>query len=189
MSYSGAAKAGETVRLESEAVSDVYKGTKATSKIAEVEDGINAVEVGKISESGKTSGKVWDYSKQFDIELANFNAGYEIKNVIDEDLYLVQFHSNAEVGSGRSLKYWTTIEEANGISTIDEYMDNMALLSDWGARDNVSIARIPAGTEIKYAVGTARRKVDRFETRPGGGLQILFERFNDSWVIDTRKLP
>ena len=189
MSYSGAVKAGETVRLESEAVSDVYKGTKATSKIAEVEDGINAVEVGKISESGKTSGKVWDYSKQFDIELANFNAGYEIKNVIDEDLYLVQFHSNAEVGSGRSLKYWTTIEEANGISTIDEYMDNMALLSDWGARDNVSIARIPAGTEIKYAVGTARRKVDRFETRPGGGLQILFERFNDSWVIDTRKLP
>ena len=44
MSYSGAAKAGETVRLESEAVSDVSKGTKATSKIAEVEDGINAVE-------------------------------------------------------------------------------------------------------------------------------------------------
>ena len=51
MSSSGAAKAGETVRLESEAVSDVSKGTKATSKIAEVEDGINAVEVGKISES------------------------------------------------------------------------------------------------------------------------------------------
>nr|MCR4803550.1 hypothetical protein [Lachnospiraceae bacterium] len=41
--------------LESEAVSDVSKGTKAISKIAEVEDGINAVEkagveVGKISE-------------------------------------------------------------------------------------------------------------------------------------------
>lgn len=51
MSSSGAVKAGETVRLESEAVSDVSKGTKATSKIAEVEDGINAVEVGKISES------------------------------------------------------------------------------------------------------------------------------------------
>ncbi|MBQ5558301.1 MAG: hypothetical protein IIT46_00740, partial [Lachnospiraceae bacterium] len=55
MSYSGAVKAGETVRLESEAVSDVSKGMKATSKIAEVEDGINAVEVGKISESGRTT--------------------------------------------------------------------------------------------------------------------------------------
>ena len=51
---------GETVRLESEAVSDVSKGTKATSKIAEVEDGINAVEkagveVGKISEGGSAT--------------------------------------------------------------------------------------------------------------------------------------
>ena len=138
---------------------------------------------------GSPSGKVWDYSKQFNGELSNFNDGYNIYSVVDKDMYLVQFHSGAEVGSGRSLKYWTTIEEANGISTIDEYMDNMALLSDWGARDNVSIARIPAGTKIKYAVGTARKKVGRFETRPGGGLQILFERFNDSWVIDTRKLP
>ena len=43
-------------------------------------------------QSGSASGKVWDYSKQFDGELANFNAGYEIKNVIEEDLYLVQFH-------------------------------------------------------------------------------------------------
>lgn len=80
-----------------------------------------------VDESGRPSGKVWDYSKQFDGELANFNAGYEIKNVVDEDLYLVQFHSNAEVGSGRSLKYWTTFDEANGISTVDDYMNQMAL--------------------------------------------------------------
>ena len=82
-------------------------------------------------QSGSSSGKVWDYSKQFDGELANFNAGYEIKNVIKEDLYLVQFHSNAEVGSGRSLKYWTTFDAANRISTVDDYMNQMALLSNW----------------------------------------------------------
>ena len=105
---------------------------------------------------GTSSSKVWDYSKQFDGELANFNAGYEIKDVIDEDIYLVQFHSNAKVGSGRSLKYWTTFDEANGISTVDDYMNKMALLSNWGARDNVSIAKIPAGTKIKYAIGTAK---------------------------------
>ena len=141
------------------------------------------------SKSGSASGKVWDYSKQFDGELANFNAGYEIKNVIDEDLYLVQFHSNAEVGSGRSLKYWTTFDEANGISTVDDYMNKMALLSNWGARDNVSIAKIPAGTKIKYAIGTAKEQVGAIESRPGGGLQILFEQFDDSWVLDTRPLP
>ena len=142
-----------------------------------------------ICKSDRTSGKIWDYSKQFDGELANFNAGYEIKNVIDEDLHLVQFHSNAEVGSGRSLKYWTTFDEANGISTVDDYMNQMALLSNWGARDNVSIAKIPAGTKIKYAIGTAKEQVGAIESRPGGGLQILFEQFDDGWILDTRSLP
>lgn len=149
----------------------------------------NAQTEGCENKSGKTTGKVWDYSKQFDGELANFNAGYEIKNVIDEDLYLVQFHSNAEVGSGRSLKYWTTFDEANGISTVDDYMNQMALLSNWGARDNVSIAKIPAGTKIKYAIGTAKEQIGAIESRHGGGLQILFEQFDDGWVLDTRPLP
>ena len=135
------------------------------------------------------SSKVWDYSKQFNGELVNFNAGYEIKNVIDEDLYLVQFYANVEVGSGRSLKYWTTFDEANGISTVDEYMNQMALLSNWGARDNVSIAKIPAGTKIKYAIGTAKEQVGAIESRSGGGLQLLFEQFDDGWIFDTRPLP
>lgn len=139
--------------------------------------------------SGSSFTKVWDYSKQFDGELVNFNDGYIIKNVVENDLYLVQFHSDAKVGSGRSLKYWTTFDEVNGISTIDDYMDKMALMSDWGARDNVSIAKIPAGTKIKYAIGSAREQVGPTELRSGGGLQILFEKFDDSWVLDSRLLP
>ena len=133
-----------------EDVGKAGKGLEGAAKGAESA----AEDAGKVVESGSSSGKVWDYSKQFDGELANFNAGYEIKNVIKEDLYLVQFHSNAEVGSGRSLKYWTTFDAANRISTVDDYMNQMALLSNWGARDNVSIAKIPAGTKIKYAIGT-----------------------------------
>ena len=140
-----------------EDVGKAGKGLEGAAKGAESA----AEDAGKVVESGSSSGKVWDYSKQFDGELANFNAGYEIKNVIKEDLYLVQFHSNAEVGSGRSLKYWTTFDAANRISTVDDYMNQMALLSNWGARDNVSIAKIPAGTKIKYAIGysTFRNKV------------------------------
>ena len=163
------------------------KGLEGAAKGAESA----AEDVGKVVESGSSSGKVWDYSKQFDGELANFNAGYEIKNVIKEDLYLVQFHSNAEVGSGRSLKYWTTFDAANRISTVDDYMNQMALLSNWGARDNVSIAKIPAGTKIKYAIGTAKEQVGAIESRPGGGLQILFEKFDDildkTVTIERRK--
>ena len=175
-----------------------YRGVEITSRGLTVSfltravlSGVTRIGVGKYTngiERGSSSGKVWDYSKQFEGELANFNAGYEIKNVIEEDLYLVQFHSNAEVGSGRSLKYWTTFDTANGISTVDVYMNQMALLSNWGARDNVSIAKIPVGTKIKYAVGTAKEQVGAIESRPGGGLQILFEKFYDGWVLDTRPL-
>lgn len=53
----------------------------------------------------------------------------------------------------------------------------------------MSIAKIPAGTEMKYAVGTARKQVGAIESRPGGGLQILFEQFNDSWILETRSMP
>ena len=168
-----------------EDVGKAGKGLEGAAKGAESA----AEDAGKVVESGSSSGKVWDYSKQFDGELANFNAGYEIKNVIKEDLYLVQFHSNAEVGSGRSLKYWTTFDAANRISTVDDYMNQMALLSNWGARDNVSIAKIPAGTKIKYAIGTAKEQVGAIESRPGGGLQILFEKFDDGWILDTKSLP
>lgn len=72
--------------------------------------------------------------------------------MVDKDLYLVQFHSDVKVGSGRSLKRWTTFDEANGISTKDDYLDKMAVMSDWGARDNTSIAKIPIGIKIKYAI-------------------------------------
>ena len=168
-----------------EDVGKAGKGLEGAAKGAESA----AEDAGKVVESGSSSGKVWDYSKQFDGELVNFNSGYEIKNVVSEDLYLVQFHSNAEVGSGRSLKYWTTFDAANRISTVDDYMNQMALLSNWGARDNVSIAKIPAGTKIKYAIGTAKEQVGAIESRAGGGLQILFEQFNDGWILDTKPLP
>lgn len=49
--------------------------------------------------------------------------------------------------------------------------------------------RIPAGTKIKYAIGTAKEQAGATESRPGGGRQILFEQFDDAWVLDTRSLP
>lgn len=67
-------------------------------------------------------------------------------------------------------------------------MDKMALLSNWGARDNVSTARVPAGTNVRYAIGTARAQTSAIEYRPGGGIQLLFEYFDESWVMGTRSL-
>lgn len=36
---------------------------------------------------------------------------------------------------------------------------------------------------------TGKEQVGAIESRPGGGLQMLFEKFDDSWVLDTRPLP
>ena len=188
-----AASGASTVAKEAKSTAETAKNAKAV--VGETSAAREAATVTKTetvvesaNKSSSVSGKVWDYSRQFEGELTNFNNGYKIRNVVDKDLYLVQFHSDAEVGSGRSLKYWTTFDEANGISTIDGYMNKMALMSNWGARDNVSIAKVPAGTKIRYAIGTAKEQVGAIESRPGGGLQILFEQFDSSWIIETRHL-
>lgn len=95
------------------------------------------------------------------------------------------------VGQGRSLKFWTTAEAANKFSTVEEYMNSMALLKEWGSRGTVSVARIPAGTQVKYAIGTARAQISATtgEVINGNGLQILFDEFDPTWVVQTRKMP
>ena len=40
-----------------------------------------------------------------------------------------------------------------------------------------------------HAIGTAKEQVGAIESRAGGGLQILFEQFNDGWILDTKPLP
>ena len=35
--------------------------------------------------------------------------------------------------------------------TLNDYMDKLALSKDWGNRNTVKVARIPAGIEVKYA--------------------------------------
>ena len=65
-----------------------------------------------------------NYSYKFDRELANFNDGYEIRTTVDKDLILVQYSSDAP---DASLCYWTTVDEANRITTLNDYMDKLAL--------------------------------------------------------------
>lgn len=181
------------VAIVADETATVAEVTGTASKVATVEksvanvaeDGAAAAAEGAAEASSRIS-----YSKYFDSELKNFNEGYEIKDVIDADMTLVQFHSDAAVGQGRSLKFWTSAEEANKFSTIDEYMNNMALLSEWGDRGTVSVSKIPAGTKVKYAIGTAREQANIVtgEVRSGGGLQILFDEFDPNWVVQTREI-
>ena len=140
---------------------------------------------GSWKKSGKNTTTTIDYSYKFDRELANFNDGYEIRTTVDKDLILVQYSSDAP---DASLCYWTTVDEANRIATLNDYMDKLALSKDWGNRNTVKVARIPAGIEVKYAVGTAREQLLIADPRPGGGVQYLFNQFDTDWITEIRNL-
>ena len=188
--------------LDAEKIEEIAQSVKAKSYIEDeqwtmlenafrgVVVGTNAAIAGKYYtghtgnvESGKNTATTIDYSYKFDRELANFNDGYEIRTTVDKDLILVQYSSDAP---DASLCYWTTIDEANGITTLNDYMDKLALSKDWGNRNTVKVARIPAGTEVKYAVGTAREQLLIADPRPGGGVQYLFNQFDTDWITEIR---
>ncbi len=82
-----------------------------------------------------------------------------------------------------------TIDEANGISTVEEYMDKLALSKDWGERNTVKVARIPKGTDVKHAIGTAKEQLNIADPRPGGGVQYLFNEFDENWITEIRSFP
>ena len=81
-----------------------------------------------------------------------------------------------------------TIDEANGISTIEEYMDKMALSKEWGNRNVVKVARVKKGTEVTHAIGTAKAQTKISDPRPGNGKQILFSKFDSNWITEVRNI-
>ena len=158
----------------------MYGMSKVLSKIRE------KLPWNKISnESGRES-SIMDYSNRFADSLAeDFNPGVEVRDVVKEDMILVQFSSDAP---NASLRYWTTIDEANGISTIEEYMDKMALSKEWGNRNVVKVARVKKGTEVTHAIGTAKAQTKISDPRPGNGQQILFSKFDSNWITEVRNI-
>ena len=166
---------------------EANKLAKAPKGIDGVTEGAGnlAEDVGKVVESGRES-SIMDYSNRFADSLAeDFNPGVEVRDVVKEDMILVQFSSDAP---NASLRYWTTIDEANGISTIEEYMDKMALSKEWGNRNVVKVARVKKGTEVTHAIGTAKAQTKISDPRPGNGKQILFSKFDSNWITEVRNI-
>jgi len=60
--------------------------------------------------------------------LDKFLPGYQLKQgTLDDDLILVQYHADSALGDGRSAKWWTTTDQANSFTTLDEMMQSLAL--------------------------------------------------------------
>ena len=177
----GAGNAAEDAGKAGKGLEGAAKGAESAAEDA----GKAGKTAGKVGESGRES-SIMDYSNRFADSLAeDFNPGVEVRDVVKEDMILVQFSSDAP---NASLRYWTTIDEANGISTIEEYMDKMALSKEWGNRNVVKVARVKKGTEVTHAIGTAKAQTKISDPRPGNGKQILFSKFDSNWITEVRNI-
>jgi hypothetical protein len=139
------------------------------------------------------SGQRLDYSRGYLGEKYNFidHAPKEYNGPLSKPLRIVSYHSEKKIGDGRSLKYWTPLQEGNALHTIDAVKDRFALLNEWGPRTHVSVAEIPAGTNVTFLHGRAILKEAELlsELRPGGGIQYCFKDFDPSWVKSTLEVP
>lgn len=131
------------------------------------------------------------YSEGYRKSVDCFAKAKQFEGVLSKDLMIVQYHSEKTLRQGRSLKWFTPIAQANKLSTVDQVMDKLALLSVWGSRTHVTVAKIPAGERVKFLHGRAIRQIgrDSLETVEGGGVQYRFYEFDPKWILETRKIP
>ena len=68
------------------------------------------------------------YCKGYEECKDNFIKAREFEGTLKKDLYLVQYHTDAPLNKGRSLQWFTTTNHANKLSTVEEVMNQLALL-------------------------------------------------------------
>lgn len=118
-----------------------------------------------------------------------------LPNMISEktkkELVLVQYHGSGEVGVDRTLNWWMVPTEANYFHTLEEVMNKAGLLTSFGERNSVSVARIPKGEKLTFLLGKAGKQIDAItgEIRLGGATQLRIKDFKAEWVRERRKLP
>ena len=75
------------------------------------------------------------------------------------DIFMKTDKSRVENGEREFIVGKFYYEKGEMELALNDYMDKLALSKDWGNRNTVKVARIPAGIEVKYAVGTAREQL------------------------------
>ncbi len=115
----------------------------------------------------------------------------EFKGILKKDLVLVRFHGKPSIHRPDSLQWFTSTYQANQLCTLEQIFEKLALLSKWGERSHVTVARIPAGEKVRFMYGRSARQLceETLESVEGKGLQYRFYDFNPSWVVETKKIP
>lgn len=133
-----------------------------------------------------------DYSRNYYESTPCFvNSPREFIGTLSRDLVVVNYHNSSPLGQGRKFAWAMVPAEANHLLTLDEVRNHAALLTKFQDYTHVSIARIPAGEQVRFLHGRAAQQVDASvnEFRPGGGVQYRFFDFDPRWIVDTRELP
>lgn len=131
-----------------------------------------------------------DYSRGFEDDLINFKPGYQLMSgPLKEDLTLVSYHSNVPLGQGRTAKWWTTPQQGNAMGTVEQVHQSLALPPEWGAREAVTVIRIPKGTDITAYVGEAAPQIGSAgDLFAGGGRQFRFKDFDTAWIVSRPRV-
>lgn len=87
---------------------------------------------------------------------------------IESGIWVAQYYDSSKEVGDRSLKYWEPIR-ASQLSTLTDrgrmeaVKERAALVEEWGDRNMVQVAFIPAGTEISVISGPASPQVEHFK--------------------------
>jgi hypothetical protein len=173
------------------------KVASGTSKVSKVAD--DAVDLGNAARAADDVGDLnklgrFDYSDRIQREIPNFAdpKPVPVTATKNHDELLVNLgDSSRAVGSERSLGWWMPLDEARTHTSLEDFRNAYALPEQWKeggsfqAKDEVLVARIPAGTETTRLEGIAGPQPHVPDPRPGGGRQIFFQEFDAHW-IETR---
>ena len=159
---------------------DVARVIKGADNVEDVDDVVKALD--DVGDPAKV--------QQFANDLENFQDGTAVlkQGPLDDDLVVIQYTDYSNPGS---LNWWTTTGQANKMSTIDDVMDDLALLPEWGARDGVRVATIPAGSNVTFLYGKTAKQVSQLTGKvyAGGGEQFRFLDFDEDWIVEFTKVP
>ena len=122
-------------------------------------------------------------SAEEDVRSFLHGAVYETGSVGEVDRVEVNFHDSRKDFTDRSMAYSTSISTARDFRDIEEVKEGLALKDEWGERDEVTIWRIPAGTEVERWEGDTKPQYDKDlgRDRPGMAPQNRWREWDSSW--------
>src|SRR4051812_44736954 len=109
-----------------------------------------------------------------------------------QPLCLVNYFNGAkELGQGRSYKFWAGCGASDGLSTVADVQEGLALPSAWDERNARVIACVPRGATMPYQSGPAAAQwseKDRHRYR-GGTVQYRVLSFDTNWIVKRQTVP